>query len=222
MLFRSRGRNAVLVLPWLTAWSLDPAKMGDDGRYVTTYDVAEAKKLLLAAGYEKLKFTLQTSNNSAYTATYPYADLMQSMLAAIGIAQDFKIVDYGTHLAKNMADAGIYQTFIARPDLQSYVFGQVGLGGGAVVGGKDVWGALAKNDREYGAFREVAEKQRTTLDRDARRDLVADLQRRMASNLWTFTWPAADTPIVSHRSVHNFRPRPGWNGGGLRSVWKDA
>ena len=89
-------------------------------------------------------------------------------------------------------------------------------------GGKDVWGALAKNDREYGAFREVAEKQRTTLDRDARRDLVADLQRRMASNLWTFTWPAADTPIVSHRSVHNFRPRPGWNGGGLRSVWKDA
>ena len=221
-LLLGRGRNGTMVLPWLTSWALDPAKMGDDGKYLTTYDPAEAKKLLLAAGQEKLKFTLQTSNTSTYTVTYRYADLMTSMLAGVGITQETKIVEYAAHIGgRTFPEKGVYQSFVARPDIQSYAYAQVGMGG-ATVGGAEVWNSLTQTDEEYRAFREVAEKQRLTSSRDARRELIYDMQKRMARNQWTFNWPAPDSPIVSSKKVHNFRPIPGWNWAGMKYVWKDA
>ena len=221
-LLQGRGRSGSMVLPWLTYWALDPAKMGEDGKYLTTFDAAEAKKLLSAAGVEKFKFTLQTSNIGAYTVTYPFADLMQSMLANVGITQETKIVDYAAHIGgKTFPDNGIYQSFIVRPDIQSYAYAQVGMGGGTV-GGKDVYGVLAKNDPEYVAFREVAEKQRITQDRNARRELIYDMQKRWARNVFNFYWPAPDSPVVSNKKVHNFRPPPGWNWNIMKYVWKDA
>ena len=217
-----RGRNGTMVLPWLNYWAMDPATMGEDGKYLTTFDLAEAKKLLVAAGHEKLKFTLQTANNSAYTNTYKFSDLMSSMLGAVGVTIDTRIVEYAAHIGgKTFPDKGVYQSFVSRPDIQSYAYAQVGMGG-SLVGGTDVWGALAQSDEEYRAFREIAEKQRMTSSREARRELIYDMQRRMARNQWTFNWPASDSPIVSSKKVHNFRPIPGWNWGGMKYVWKDA
>ena len=221
-LLQGRGRNGTMVLPWLTYWAMDPAKMGEDGKYINTYDPAESKKLLTAAGAEKFKFTLQTSNIGAYTVTYPFADLMTSMLANVGITQETKIVDYAAHIGgKTFPDNGIYQSFIVRPDIQSYAYAQVGLGGG-LVGGADVYGELAKNEPEYVAFRELAEKQRLTQDRNARKELVNDMQKRWAKNVWNFYWPSPDSPVVSNKKVHNFRPPPGWNWNIMKYVWKDA
>ncbi len=220
-LLLGRGRNGTMVLPWLSYWALDPAKMEDDGKYFT-YDPTEAKRLLLAAGQEKLKFVLQTSNNSAYTTTYRYADLMSSMLGGVGVVQETRIVEHAAHIGgETFPGRGIYQSAVARPDIQSYAYGQVGLGG-TTVGGADVWGGLAQVDEEYRAFREVAEKQRVTQDRTARRELIYDMQRRMARNVWSFYWPAPDSPIVSSKKLHNFRPVPGWNWGSMKHVWKDA
>ncbi|MFA7248458.1 MAG: ABC transporter substrate-binding protein [Dehalococcoidia bacterium] len=220
-LLLGRGRNAALVLPWLTSWVLDPAKMGEDGKYLNTYDPAEAKKLLLAAGQEKFKFQLQTSNNAEYTVTFRYADLMTSMLAAVGITQETRIVDYAAHTGgKVFPDGGVYQSFVSRPDIQSYTFAQAGLGG-ATVGGADVWGALARSDAEYAAFREIAQKQRLVTDRSARRELVNDMQRRMAKHMWTFNWPAPDFPVVSSRRVRDFRPTPGWTWSAMKYAWKE-
>ncbi|MEI7925037.1 MAG: ABC transporter substrate-binding protein [Chloroflexota bacterium] len=221
-LLQGRGRNGTMVLPWLTYWAADPAKMGEDGKYFNTYDPTEAKKLLTAAGQEKFKFTLQTSNIGAYTVTYPFADLMTSMLANVGITQETKIVDYAAHIGgKTFPDNGIYQSFIVRPDIQSYAYAQVGMGGG-LVGGADVYGELAKSEPEYVAFRDLAEKQRLTQDRNARKELVADMQKRWAKNMWNFYWPAPDSPVVSNKKVHNFRPPPGWNWNIMKYVWKDA
>ncbi|MDA0302237.1 MAG: ABC transporter substrate-binding protein, partial [Chloroflexi bacterium] len=220
-LLLGRGRNGSMVLPWLTYWAVDPAKMREDGRYFTTYNPAEAKQLLAAAGHEKFKFTLQTSNIGAYTVTYPFADLMTSMLAAVGISQDTRIVDYAAHIGgKTFPERGVYQSFIVRPDIQSYAYAQVGMGGG-LVGGADVYGALAQADPEYVAFREIAEKQRLTQDRNARRELVADMQKRWARNVWNYYWPAPDSPVVSNKKVHNFRPPPGWNWNIMKHVWKE-
>ena len=221
-LLQGRGRNGTMVLPWLTYWAMDPAKMGEDGKYINTYDPAEAKKLLTAAGVEKFRFTLQTSNIGAYTVTYPFADLMTSMLSSVGITQETKIVDYAAHIGgKTFPDNGIYQSFIVRPDIQSYAYAQVGMGGG-LVGGADVYGELAKNEPEYVAFRELAEKQRLTQDRSARKELVGDMQKRWAKNVWNFYWPSPDSPVVSNKKVHNFRPPPGWNWNVMKYVWKDA
>ena len=219
-LLQGRGRNGSMVLPWLTYWALDPAKMGADADPSFKYDPAESKKLLAAAGKEKFSFPLQTSNVGAYTVTYPFADLMKSMLANVGITMDIKIVDYAAHLAKNTADGGVYQSFIVRPDIQSYAYAQVGMIG--LVADKDVWGALSKNDKEYQDFRAVAEKQRLVQDRAARREMVYDMQKRWSKNVWDFYWPAPDSPMVSNKKVHNFRPPPGWNWNIMRYVWKDA
>ena len=121
-----------------------------------------------------------------------------------------------------VAKKGVYQTFIVRPDIQTYAYAQVG-GGGALVGSSmDSWGALKKNDKEYQAFIDVMEKQRITQDRNARRELVYDMQKRMAKNVWNFYWPAPDSPVVSNKKVHNFRPPPGWNWNVMKYVWKDA
>jgi len=222
-LYGGRGRNGTMVLPWLTYWALDPAKMGADADPSFKYDPAESKKLLQAAGTEKLSFNLQTSNIGAYTVTYPFADLMKSMLANVGITQETKIVDYAAHLRNtDTAKKGVYQSFIVRPDVQSYAYAQVG-GGGALVGSSmDSWGALKKSDKEYVAFTEVMEKQRLVLDREARREMVYDMQKRMAKNVWNFYWPAPDSPRVSNKKVHNFRPPPGWNWNIMKYVWKDA
>jgi peptide/nickel transport system substrate-binding protein len=222
-LLQGRGRNGVMVLPWLTYWALDPAKMGDDGKYFTGFDQAEAKKLLLAAGKEKFSFGLQNSNIGAYTVTYPFADLMASQLAQVGITQKQTIVDYAAHLQKWVpeVDGGVRQGFIVRPDIQSYAFAQVGMSSG-LSAAKPIWEALTKNDKEYQDFRVVAEKQAVTLDRNARRELVYDMQKRMAKNVWDFYWPAPDSPVVSSKKVHNFRPPPGWNWNIMKYVWKDA
>jgi len=222
-LYGGRGRNGTMVLPWLTYWALDPAKMGADADPSFKFDPAESKKLLTAAGVEKLSFNLQTSNIGAYTVTYPFADLMKSMLANVGITQETKIVDYAAHLRNtDTARKGVYQSFIVRPDVQSYAFAQVGGGGAKVGSSMDSWGELKKSDKEYQAFTEVMEKQRVVLDRNARREMIYDMQKRMAKNVWNFYWPAPDSPIVSNKKVHNFRPPPGWNWNIMKYVWKDA
>ena len=222
-LLQGRGRNGVMVLPWLTYWALDPAKMGDDGKYFTGFDQAEAKKLLMAAGKEKFSFGMQNSNIGAYTVTYPFADLMASQLAQVGITQKQTIVDYAAHLQKWVpeVDGGVREGFIVRPDIQSYAFAQVGMSSG-LSAGKPIWEALTKNDKEYQDFRVIAEKQRVTQDRNARRELVFDMQKRMAKNVWDFYWPAPDSPVVSSKKVHNFRPPPGWNWNIMKYVWKEA
>ncbi len=222
-LLQGRGRNGVMVLPWLTYWAMDPAKMGDDGKYFTGFDQAEAKKLLMAAGKEKFTYTLQNSNIGAYTVTYPFADLMASQLAQVGITQKQVIIDYAAHLTKwaPEVDGGIREGFIVRPDIQSYAFAQVGMGS-PLSAGKEIWGALTKNDKEYQDFRVIAEKQAVTLDRNARKELINDMQKRMARNVWDFYWPAPDSPVVSSKKVHNFRPPPGWNWNIMKYVWKDA
>ena len=71
-------------------------------------------------------------------------------------------------------------------------------------------------------LRDIAEKQRLTQDRNARKELVGDMQKRMAKNVWNFYWPAPDSPVVSSKKVHNFRPPPGWNWNIMKYVWKDA
>jgi peptide/nickel transport system substrate-binding protein len=221
-LLQGRGRNASMVLPWLTFWGLDPAKMGDDGKYFTGYDPAEAKKLLTAAGKEKFTYTVQNSNIGAYTVTYPFTDLMASQLAQVGITQKQVIIDYAAHLTKwaPETDGGVRQGFIVRPDIQSYAFAQVGMTSD-LSAGKPIWGEL-KKDPEYMALREVAAKQRLTQDRNARRELVYDMQKRWARNVYQFFWPAPDSPVVSNKKVHNFRPPPGWNWNIMKYVWKDA
>ena len=173
-----------MVLPWLTYWAMDPAKMGDDGKYFTGYDPAEAKKLLTAAGKEKFSFGMQNSNIGAYTVTYPFADLMASQLAQVGITQKQVIVDYAAHLQKWVpeVDGGVREGFIVRPDIQSYAFAQVGMSSG-LSAGKPIWEALTKNDKEYQDFRVIAEKQRVTLDRNARKELVNDMQDRKSTRL---------------------------------------
>ncbi len=222
-LYSGRGRNGAMVLPWLTYWALDPAKMGAHADPSFKFDAAESKKLLQAAGAEKLQFSLQTSNIGAYTVTYPFADLMKSMLANVGVTMDIKIVEYASHLRNtDAAKKGVYQTFIVRPDIQTYAFAQVGGGGALVAASMDSWGALKKNDKEYQAFYDVLEKQRITQDRNARRELIYDMQTRMAKNVWNFYWPAPDSPVVSNKKVHNFRPPPGWNWNIMKYVWKDA
>ena len=221
-LYSGRGRNGAMVLPWLTYWALDPAKMGEDAAPLK-FDPAESKKLLQAAGLEKFSFPLQTSNIGAYTVTYPYADLMKSMLATVGVTMDTKIVEYASHLRNtDAARKGVYQSFIVRPDIQTYAFAQVGGGGSLVAASMDTWGALKKNDKEYQAFLEVMDKQRLTQDRNARRELIYDMQRRMAKNQWNFYWPSPDSAVVSNKKVHNFRPPPGWNWNIMKYVWKDA
>ena len=220
-LYSGRGRNAVMVLPWLSFWYLPPEEMGDAGRYYTGWDPDEAKKLLMAAGAEGASYTVQAANIGSYTITYPNIDLVASMVAEVGLEQKLNIVDYAAHIGgQTFPDGGIYQSWIVRPDIQSFVYSSVHHER-ARSGGKYVYQASYDNEPEYREAAAIMEKQRVILDSEERRELVHDLQRRWAQGVWNWYWPLQDSPIVSNKSVHGFSPTPGWNAGVWKYVWKE-
>ena len=219
-LYSGRGRDALLVLPWLEWWNLPPQEMGEDGKYYTTYDPAEARKLLAAAGAEGATYHVQAANVGSYIVTYPNIDLMASFADAIGLKQELDIVDYATHIGgASFPEGGIYQSWIVRPDIQSYVYSQVRKE--STPGGKKTYQAAWDNEPEFRAANELMEKQRLVLDSEERREMVYDLQKTWAKHVWTWYWPVADAPIVSNKNTHNFSPTPGWNAGIWKYVWKD-
>ena len=219
-LYSGRGRNAVMVLPWLEFWSLPPEEMGDAGRFYTGYDPDEARKLLMAAGAEGISYPVQAANIGSYTITYPNIDLVASMVAEVGMKQELQIVDYAAHIGgTTFPDGGIFQSWIVRPDIQSFAYSQIHYT--SRTAGKYLYQAAHDNEPEYRAAAEIMEKQRTILDSEERQALVHDLQRTWAENVWVWYWPVQDSPIVSRKDVHGFRPTPGWNAGVWKYIWKE-
>jgi peptide/nickel transport system substrate-binding protein len=196
-------------------WWLDPQgkDFGSNGKYYK-HDIAEAKKLLAAAGYPNGMKDIVSS----YITTGELADLpkqssvIEGMLTEAGIATKFTPVDYATTYMRNRDSKGRYEGILFKSS-----------GGGA--GKDDPVGALASEFWSKGGVTfygfdaagkgdqsgdpqvdAMIEKARVERDTEKRRALVFDIQRAIAKGSWGLLPPGVATGfIMAWPALGNFR-----------------
>jgi len=161
----------------LSRWWVDPVgkEMGDTARYFS-FNVAEAKKLLSAAGYPNgFETDFRFAAGSVYGTTYPSA-----AAAVAGMLNDAGI------RTKQIADdyASVYQNRTWGGDMPGLVFGL-----GTQFGDPDqfldyLFGPTSTRNHmrvNDPVFNDLFKKQRAELDADTRREILIQIQKYLAS-----------------------------------------
>ena len=65
----------------------------------------------------------------------------------------------------------------------------------------------------------MMDEQKQTLDINKRRELVYELQRVWAQNLWSFYLPLPDSPYINTAKVRGYYPVGGWSAAAWKYVW---
>jgi ABC-type transport system substrate-binding protein len=189
-------------------WWLDPKskEFGPNGQYFR-YDMAEAKKLLAAAGYKDyLKTTM--------TATFGYnpgiLKKMEVIMALFGggsegvIRYDIKQLDYSTEwspvvrFGKGKHNGVALIQDVDTPDAALYLYSRYNSKGGVYQGGDATTDELtAKAKREF--------------DDDKRKELVYEIQRYEGKAMhFPFSHGGASTFVLTWPALRNFNV---WQGG---------
>jgi len=221
-LYFGRGQNVVMMhVAGLEFWNLPPEKMGEAGKYFTTYDPEAAKKLLKEAGYPNgFSFTMLTSNAGAHVVANPMLELSQAYLEAVGIKMKIDVMDYGAYQRVDHPVGGAKQGGLWRPNVSTWVYGLYHYQSTfEPQSGIPRFGKMYETDPEYRKAVALMEEQRRTIDVKKRLELIHELQRVWAQGLWTFHYPIPDTPVINTPKVRGYNPIPGWNGGTWKYVW---
>jgi peptide/nickel transport system substrate-binding protein len=195
-------------------WSIPISELPPDARRLYEQDIPEAKRLLREAGYPNgLKLPFET------TAGYgpDYVDGVQVALKnwkAAGIETDLKLKEYGafiatTFLGKFEKMAGSLFGAWDNPDSYLYRFHIPG----QPTNGSEV------NDPK---LTEMIRLQRRTFDTAKRRDIVYDIQRYAAQQVYNLYAPTINVVSAWEPYVRNFSPNFGHDyGGRLMVAWLD-
>jgi ABC-type transport system substrate-binding protein len=202
-------------------WWLNPQgnDFGPNSRYFK-HDIAEAKKLLAAAGYPSGIKDMTTSYVTGPELAHgPTAEVLNGMIAELGITYKVHSVDYASEYIPRFRDG--------RGQFEGWAY-KVAVGGGAA-GGGDAVGALAneywsKSGVTFHGFDvggkgdgsgdpqvdTLIEKARLERDTEKRRALVFDLQRHLGKTWYAMPMPAAASGFVmAWPCVANYRVFPG-------------
>jgi peptide/nickel transport system substrate-binding protein len=190
------------------SWLLDPRskEFGPNGKYFQ-HDVAEAKKLLAAAGFPNgLEIVSSYIPGPQLGDSYPRENqVLEDMAREAGFKPKTNLVDYVTEYPKYRDNNGKYEgwAYIAGPTTADDAVGMLAWrysrGGGAGYLGFDVAGkADGSGDPQVDA---MLKKAQSEMDTDKRRAVIFDIQRYLAgkqynvpkpgeASYFTLTWPA--------------------------------
>jgi peptide/nickel transport system substrate-binding protein len=195
-------------------WSIPIDQLPPDGRRLYDFDPREAKRLLTEAGLGSgLKTSLET------TAGYgpDFIDAVQVTLAGWkkgGIDAELKLKEYGAFVSSTIFgkfDKMGTGLFGAWTDPDSYLY-RYFIPGQAL-------NAQGINDPK---LTEMIKLQRRTFNVAKRREIVYDIQRYVAQNVWGLYGPSVSAVAAWEPYVKNFAPNIGHDyGGRLMVAWLD-
>jgi peptide/nickel transport system substrate-binding protein len=195
-------------------WSIPISELPPDARQLYEQNTGEAKRLLAEAGHGSgLKIALDT------TAGYgpDYMDAVQVGLKnwkAAGIETDLRLKEYGAYISTTIfgkfdkMGGGLFGAW-ADPDSYLYRYFVPG----------QITNASGVND---GKLVEMIRLQRRTFDVAKRREIVYDIQRYAAQQVYQLYGPSPHAVAAWDSHVRNFGPNFGFDyGGRLMAVWLD-
>ena len=194
-------------------WWLDPqsSDFGENAKYFN-YDVAEAKKLLSAAGHPN---GLDTISNHFTTGQFGQEfpnqiEISEGMLKEIGLRITKNIYVYEQHHAQTYRDAqGRYDGYSYRlgpsslsPDPIARLMYNFNVSGAGFYG-FDVNGRGDQSGDPY--LEELTKKGRGEIDDDRRKQLVFDAQRYIAKTQYCVRWPGGASEFrMAQNRLKNF------------------
>ncbi|WP_121062674.1 ABC transporter substrate-binding protein [Chachezhania antarctica] len=188
---------------------LSSAYYGEEFANWPDYDVEKAKALLEDAGYDGTPITIQA--NKRYNSMYNNAVLLQAMLAQAGITAEIEVLDWAAQLDNFFS--GNFQ-------MSSFGYSQrtdPAIIYGMFIGDKDTYPTAQWDDPKVS---ELYGKITSEADFDTRRDLLVELQAKMAQDvpiLPLHYWPVVQ---MAGPDVHGYEA---WSLAKPRAwgVWKD-
>jgi peptide/nickel transport system substrate-binding protein len=197
----------------LKDWSLPIAQLGDGAKYFKR-DLAEAKRLLAAAGHPNGFSASLCYNSYGSTAITDIAQLIAKQLKDAGIDTKLDLKEYGAFIAScylGKFDSLTYgpQTPFLDPDnfiTATHYPGE------------------SKNQSHVNdpVLTDMLVRQRRTLDVAKRREVIHEIQRHMARQQYYLHLPSAVNIGVWDGALKNYAPNLGYDyGGRLVAAWLD-
>ena len=199
----TRNINSAL-LGNVSGFWLDPRdekSFGANAKYFK-HDIAEAKKLLTAAGYPDGFETISNYVTTSELPTSKQAEILDGMMAEAGIRSTVNPLDYSSvYVPRFRNGQGQYEGYV-------YKSAAGGATGGDVMGilANEYWSkvgvtfhgfsASGKNDRAGDPqVDSMIEKGRVERDTEKRRQLGFELQRYLAGKMYAIQSPGVGTPF---------------------------
>ena len=197
----------------LKDWSLPIAQLGESARFFKR-DVAEARRLLAAAGYPHGFQASLCFNSYGSTVLTDIAQMIVGHLKDVGIETKLDVKEYGAFIAScylGKFDSLTYgpQTPFVDPD--NFVTGMH-------------YPDEAKNQSHVNdpVLTDLLVRQRRALDLAKRRDLLHEIQRYLARQQYYIQMPSAVNIAVWDGALKNYGPNLGYDyGGRLVAAWLD-
>jgi peptide/nickel transport system substrate-binding protein len=197
----------------LTDWTLPIAQLGDGARYYT-YDPAEAKRLLAAAGHPKGFPASVCFSTYGSTLLVDTMQIVLKNLKDVGIDARLDQKEYGAYQAT--CRLGNYDSMVFGPltpflEADSFLFGQYYTG--------EPRNRSHVNDA---VLDDLIVRQRRTADVKARRDVIHEIQRYLARQQYYVHGPSPTYVAVWDGALKNYGPNLGYDyGGRLLAAWLD-
>ena len=197
----------------LKDWALPVDQLGEGAKYYT-YNPAEAKRLLAAAGYPNGFPASVCFTNYGSTIVVDSAQLVLKYLKDIGIDGRLDQKEYGAYIATcfyGKFDALAFgpQTPYLEPD--NFLYGQY-------------YPGETKNQSHINdpVVADMLVRQRRTLDAGKRREVINDIQRYLAKQQYYVQMPSQVYLAVWDGALKNYGPNLGYDyGGRLMAAWLD-
>lgn len=195
-------------------WRLPPDKLGEGAKFYD-YNPAEAKKLLQAAGVENLSVDFKFTNGYGQ-AQVADTELLKDLLSKVGITLNIDVQEYAAFVGSVMTSNPTYKQmsyvgvrFMGDPDEMLWdMFHPTGSKNFAKV-----------NDPQ---LTPLLQKQRATLDPQARKQVVDDIQKYLAVKNYYVYAPAFSSLSAWQPWTANYRPQVSYDTGNqYREVWID-